>query len=111
MDILEKAGKTIKMTGDLAKQAKLKMSMGDKKSRIDEIYLSIGEKVYRKFLLEGDVSDELKSECETIDKIAEEIEYLRMEILKLKNKKQCVECHIETNYDYQFCPRCGANLD
>ena len=111
MDILDKIGdaskKTVKLTGDLAKQTKLKFKMGDKKSDIDEIYLSIGEKVYRKYILDGEVSEEFISECETIDKLAEEVENLRMHILKLKDKIQCQNCYTEISIDFHYCPKCG----
>ena len=117
MDLLNKIGqkanrtynKTMKFTGNITRQARLKWSMADLKSTIDEIYLSIGEQVYRKFILDGEASEELKSECEEIGILAEEVEYLRMEILKLKSKKQCENCHTEINVEFKFCPICGTN--
>lgn len=103
--------KTVKYTGDFTKQIRLKLKMEDKKEQIEEIYLFIGEKVYREYVLGEEVPEEFVNECEELDKLAEEVEHCRLEILKLKDKKQCKDCHREINYSYKFCPMCGTNLD
>lgn len=102
---------TVKYTGNFAKQIRIKLRMEDKKSKIEDMYLSIGEKIYREYVLGEEIPEELVSECETLDKLAEEVEYYRMEILKLRDKKQCKECHREISADYKFCPACGVNLE
>ena len=102
--------KTVKYTGNVAKQVKLKLKMEDKKSQIEDIYVIIGEKVYREYVLGEEIPEELVSECETLDKLAEEVEYCRMEILRLRAKKQCKECHREINFSYKFCPMCGTSF-
>ena len=42
-----------------------------------------------------------------IDIIASEVEDIRMELLKLKDLKQCPYCHYEIDLEYSFCPNCG----
>ena len=102
--------KTVKYTGNYTKQVRLKLRMAEKKNRIEDIYTNIGEKIYREYVLGEEVTKDLVSECESIDKLSEEVEYCRMEILKLKDKIQCRECHREIHSEYKFCPVCGANL-
>ena len=103
--------KTVRYTGNFTRQIKLKLQMEDKKGQIEDMYLRIGEKVYREYVLGEEVPEELVSACEELDKLAEEVEFCRMEILKLKDKKQCSECHREINASYKFCPVCGVNLE
>ncbi len=46
-----------------------------------------------------------------IDILADENEDIRMELLKLKDLKQCPKCHYEIYYDFHYCPNCGYVQD
>lgn len=117
MDLLYKIGqtasKTYKYTADktckMAKKTKIKMNICDKKADINDIYLEIGRKVYENHIREEDIDieDEIIDLCEEIDYLSQEIEESRMEILSLRNKKQCSNCFAEIKIEYQFCPSCG----
>ena len=123
MDFLDKLGKTAsktykyttEKTSRLAKETKLKMSMNDKKAKIDNIYTEIGRKVYEKHVkykdLDMDLEQILEEYCLQIDKIANKIEEERKEILNLRKKKQCPNCFYEIEINYQYCPNCGAVQD
>lgn len=102
-----------KRTGDLAKEAKLKMKMNENKSEINELYQEIGKKVYEKHvrLEQIDIKSELEEECTKIDVLSAEIETCLNQIRELKDKKQCPKCYNEIELDANFCRHCGAKQE
>lgn len=104
---------TADKTGKLAKEAKLRMKMGELKSQINDIYKEIGKKVYEDHVREEkeDISKELEEECTKIDVISAEIESNLKQCLELKDKKQCPQCFTEIEKDVKFCPECGAKQE
>lgn len=121
MELFDKIGKkasetykyTTEKTGKIAKEAKIKMAMNNNKAKIEEIYEQIGKKVFEKYVREENINikDDLSEECSKIDKLAEEIEKYRTELLGLNDKKQCKKCYSEIELDYKFCPNCGEKQD
>ena len=77
MEFFDKLGKkateaykmTADKTGKIAKEAKLKLKIGELKSQINEIYKEIGEKVYEKHIREEeiDIQKYLEEQCTKID--------------------------------------------
>lgn len=116
-NIMDKISKTavdtyhcaVKATGKLAREIKLKTQLSENKRKIQEIYEDIGKTIYEKYLLKEEINPEtdLLNPCTKIDTLAEEIDTFRMDLLKLKDLKQCPECHYEIYYDFHYCPNCG----
>lgn len=102
-----------KATEKLTKEIKLKSQMAENKSKIKELYEDIGKTVYEKYTLDEEIKVErdLINNCYMIDVLADEVEDIRMELLKLKDLKQCPECHYEIYYDFHYCPNCGFVQD
>lgn len=117
MDIMDKIGKgatntcriTVNKTNKLAKKTRLKMHINDCKSQIEDIYCSIGKKVYEKHVREENINIEkdLNRECEQIDRLSKEIDNSIENILTLKDMKKCPECFSEIMIYYNYCPNCG----
>ena len=113
----KKASKTYKeaaeLTGKLAKEAKLKMKMSENKAKIEDIYEEIGKKIYEKHIREENINikNELQEECGKIDEYSEIIKEIRMELLKLKDLKQCKNCYEEIEIGNNFCPKCGEKQE
>ena len=121
MEFFDKLGKkaseaykvTADKTGKLAKEAKLRLKIGDLKSQINDIYEEIGKKVYQNHVDKTtiDLEKELEEDCERIDIISNEIEVKLKECLDLRDRKQCPKCFTEMPKDVKFCPECGAKQD
>lgn len=121
MEFFDKLGKkaseaykvTADKTGKLAKEAKLRMKMGELKSEINDIYEEIGKKIYENHVKEEkeDISSLIEDECTKIDCLSDEIESILKECLKLKDKRQCPNCYAEIEKDVKFCPKCGAKQE
>lgn len=96
-------------TGRIAKEIKLKSQMADCKAQIRDLYEKIGKNVYEKYVLKEklDVDTNFKNDCDMIDILANEVEDIRLELLSLKDLKQCPKCHYEIELDFHFCPNCG----
>lgn len=119
MEILDKLGKkasstykyTTEKTSKLAKEAKIKMAINEKKSKIEELYEEIGKKVYMHHVNSKDVDIDLESVveeyCIQIDDLCNIIEDKRKELLSLKDKKQCPNCFDEIEICCNYCPNCG----
>ncbi len=102
-----------KKTGELAKEAKLRMKMNENKSEINSLYQEIGKKVYEKHTLseEINIKIDLEEECTKIDILSSEIETCLNQIRELKDKKQCPKCFNEIDLDAKFCNHCGAKQE
>ena len=108
----EAYGATAKKTGDLAKEAKLRMKINENKSDINELYTEIGKKVYEKYVSEETFNMRyVEEECSKIDILSSEIESCLTSILELKNRKQCPKCFAEIDANATFCQKCSAKQD
>lgn len=96
-------------TNRITREIKLKANMADNKSQINDLYEKIGKKVYEKYLLKEDIDmqDDFNNECSMIDVLANEIEDFRMQLLNLKDLKQCKNCYSEIDLEFRYCPNCG----
>lgn len=121
MDFFDKLGKKATQTYNMAtekttkvaKEAKLKMKLNEAKNEIEEMYRQIGIKVYQKHINDEEIKieEELVGKLNEIDIKAREVEDINNEILELKDKKRCSNCHSQINYDYRYCPECGKKQD
>ncbi len=121
MEFFNKLGKkaseaykvTADKTGKLAKEAKLRMKIGELKSEINTIYQEIGKTVYENHVREEkeDMTNILEERCTKIDCLSDEIELYLKECLELKDKRQCKNCYVEIEKDAKFCPECGAKQE
>ncbi|MCT8976121.1 hypothetical protein N4T77_05865 [Clostridium sp. CX1] len=100
-----------KKSQNLVEYSELSLSMASCKKKIDEIYLKIGERIYRDFR-EGDLNisniKEILEYCTEINDLDRELKKLKRKMLKLKNKKECRSCGRLIEKKAQFCDRCGC---
>ena len=121
MEFFDKLGKkaseaykvTADKTGKLAKEAKLRIKIGELKSEINTIYEEIGKVIYQKHVREEeyDISKDIDEYCTKIDCLSDEIESNLKQCLELKDKKQCKKCYAEIDKDVKFCPQCGEKQE
>lgn len=104
---------TTEKTGKFAKEAKLKMKINDNKSSINRLYEKIGKIIYQKHVREENINikEDIAEDCSKIDELSNEIESCRMELLNLKERKQCPNCYKEINLECNYCPNCGEKQE
>ena len=101
--------KTSKKTGDLAKEAKIRMKMNEDKGKIKDLYTEIGKFVYQKHIDGQEIpnDEEIIAFCRNIDEISSGIEKAQEELLVIKGKRICENCNTEIDVNVKFCPSCG----
>lgn len=121
MDFFNKLGKkasdaykvTADKTGKVAREAKLRLKIGDLKSQINEVYKEIGEIVYQDHIREdkSDIKEQIEEKCTKIDVMSDEIETYLKECLELRSKIKCPNCYTEVDKDSKFCSNCGEKIE
>ena len=86
MGFKDKLSKTINAAADKSAEfagiAKVKLEVSNKKSSIDKLYKELGELVYGASKSDADVSEEIKSFCDELDKLIEAVEVLEASLIK-----------------------------
>lgn len=121
MDFFDKVGEvasqtyknTAKQLEKFTKETKLKFKMNENKAKIEELYKEIGAATYRIHISRknDNAQEEIDMACNDIDRISCEIEQENEELLKIRGKKECKNCHEEIERDSRYCPRCGVEQD
>lgn len=121
MDFFNKLGKkateaykgAADKTGKIAKEAKIRMKIGELKAEINNIYEDIGKSIYENHVREEkqDIANELEEKCTKIDCLSDEIETCLKQCLELKDKRKCSKCYAEIEKDAKFCPKCGTEQE
>ena len=114
-EISKKVGDTASSTyntvadksGKLIEETKLKISISDKQTDIDEIYEVMGKAVYNLYKAEEDVGKEFTKQCKKIDKLNDEINNMNVKILYNKGLRNCLACGEVISLDSKFCTNCG----
>ena len=115
--LTKKASETYKgaseKTSKIAKETKLKLKMNENKSKIEDLYIEIGKKVYQKHVAKEEVrvGEDIKEECGKIDELAHQIEDYERQIWDLSDNKQCSNCKSKISKDVTFCPNCGMKQE
>lgn len=101
------------MTNRITCEIKLKANMADHKSQINDLYEQMGKKVYEKYLLKEEINmqSDFENDCNMMDVLANEVEDIRMQLLSLKDLKQCPKCHYEIDLEFHYCPNCGLEQE
>lgn len=98
-------------TSKIQKESKCKRTISDNKSKIEELYVEIGKKVYENRQIDEGLMIWVEERTKQIDVMLSENEELRKEILKLNNKKICPNCNAEIDINTVFCPQCGKEQE
>ena len=94
-------------SGKLIEETKLKISISEKQTDIDEIYEEMGKAVYNLYKADEDVGKEFTKQCKKIDKLNDEINNMNTKILYNKGLRTCSSCGEVITLDSKFCTNCG----
>lgn len=102
------ADNVFKRTEEFVSTSKLNFKISDKEQKIEDLYIKIGEKIYKKYGDNSPIEDYIIRDCKEIKKIKAEIETIKAKILTLENKRICSKCGNEIKSHDPFCPYCGV---
>ena len=94
-------------SGKLIEETKLKISISDKETDIDEIYEEIGKAIYTTYKSGEDVGKDFTKQCKKIDKLNDEINEMNKKILFNKNLSKCENYGETIPLESKFCTNCG----
>lgn len=101
-----------KKTGDAVNVGKQRFDISSLENKLNKSYEILGKLCYDS-VVNGGVFD-AESVKPVTDDIAEklaQIEQMKKEVLKAKNKKLCPKCSEPVDKDASFCSSCGASLE
>ena len=114
-EISKKVGKTASDTyntvadksGKIIEETKLKISINDKETDIEEIFVAIGKTVYEMYKDGEDVGKVFTKEAKKVDKIRAEIDEMNKKVLYNKGLRTCSSCKEVISLDSEYCSVCG----
>ncbi|MBO5200881.1 MAG: zinc ribbon domain-containing protein [Clostridia bacterium] len=101
-----------KKTEDVVNVGKQKLDMSTLENKLGKSYETLGKLCYD-VISKGEPFDPetVKPVTDDITEKLAQIEELKKEILKAKNKKMCPYCNTPVEKNSQFCNNCGKNLN
>ncbi len=113
-DIFVKAKGAVDALGEKAGQfvdvSKLNIKMAELKSDLKNEYEALGKTVYNCEKNHIDSASEVTNASLRIDSIYMQIEELKKQVAKMKNKVLCKECGNANNVNDSYCGKCGKEL-
>ena len=112
IDRAGKFGKTAaSKTENAVSRAKVKYAINETEGQIKNIYTTLGEKVYLKYLEgEGNITGDWAEDCEKISSFNEELDSLNAQLADLRESVKCEYCGAYNSTENAFCSKCGAKL-
>lgn len=115
-DVVEKAKQgfdtACKKTEDVVNVSKQRIDQAALESKLSKSYEILGKYCYDAIIHGGEVDGEsVKPITDDITEKLSQIEEIKKEILKKRNKKQCGECGAELDKSSAYCSKCGAKAD
>ena len=95
----------------MARFARLRLQLLDRKAALRAQMRSIGELVYATHSGNPTPSATLQAALETADRLNEEIEDCRRSLAALRGVRICSVCGGENDAGDSYCTRCGQSLD
>ena len=110
LDDIKRIGKSIgDKSKDVIEITKLSTQIGTEKDKIRDLYVKIGEAVYKSHA--AGENTEFEEFCGQIGEIEANIKELSAKVLELKNAAKCPNCGAEVTKDTAFCPKCGTKIN
>ena len=113
-DIFVKAKGAVDALGEKAGQfvdvSKLNIKMAELRSDLKNEYEALGKTVYNCEKNHIDSASEITNASLRIDSIYMQIEELKKQVAKMKNKVLCKECGNANNVNDSYCVKCGKEL-
>lgn len=98
-------------TNKIQRESKCKKTISDNNSKVEKLYNEIGKKVYENRKIDDSLMYFIEEKTNEIDARLKENDELKLEILKLNNKKLCPNCKAEVSIGTSFCPQCGTEQE
>ncbi len=101
-----------KKTGDAARVGKQKFDISSLESKLNKSYEILGKLCYDS-IVNGGVfdADAVKPVTDDIAEKLSQLEEMKKDVAKVKNKKLCKKCGAELDKNATFCSACGEKAE
>lgn len=97
-------------TSNIVDVTKLNLSLNETESKIEKLYVKIGESIYTSHLQGTENGDEIDGICAEISELKAAADSIRGQIADLKNSVSCPDCGQYNDKSNGYCSKCGAGL-
>ncbi len=103
--------KAMAKSNELLELTKLRFSISEAESELEELAQKLGEKVYNDYKAGAELSEEYLIFCHDLDNKNASLALLEEQLAKIKNVKKCERCGRENVLDANYCISCGEKLE
>lgn len=103
--------KAVAKSNELLEATKLRFSVNEVESQIDELSKQLGEKLYQDYKKGAEIGEEYLIFCRDIDNKNAALAILNEQIAKTKNMKKCSKCGKENALEANYCISCGEKIE
>ncbi len=97
--------------GELLEINRLNKQINAEEEKVQEAFLTMGKTIFEAQGKGEPIPPELVDLCEKVKAARAKMEELRIQVLKLRDKKQCSQCGTELELTQPFCSKCGAKQE
>lgn len=101
----------VKKSNEFVECTRMNFAISDLEESIDTKLQRIGQIVYDARRNDTDLSEEITTLCDQIDRDHEEIERLQENIIRIKKQKVCRQCGQKIASGSHYCPNCGGRTE
>ncbi len=103
--------KAMAKSNELLELTKLRFSIGEAESELEELAQKLGMKVYNDYKGGAEVNEEYLIFCHDMDNKSAALALLEEQLSKIKNVKKCEGCGKENILEANYCISCGEKLN
>ncbi len=97
-------------TNDVISKTKLSIAISEAESKIKDLHIAMGKKVYDEYANKGETDEKYLEGCEKIDLLVAEINELKDKLSQMKDTKLC-DCGEYSKKDSMYCAKCGKKFE
>ncbi|MCX5970391.1 MAG: zinc ribbon domain-containing protein [Coprothermobacterota bacterium] len=97
--------------GELLEINRLNKQISAEEEKVQVAFLTMGKFIFEAQGKGEPIPPELVEHCEKVKATRAKMENLRVQVLKLRDKKQCPQCGTELELAQPFCSKCGGKQE
>lgn len=102
--------KVVSKTNNVIGQTKLTFAANDTEAKMQQLYVEIGQSVYKMHRAGSAEPEQVQEQCRQLDLLADELMTLKTKIANMKDQTVCPSCGGYNSKEGNYCQTCGTRL-